>query len=222
MEMKIICDEAEWGLGRFFDSYIYAIFHQKIDVLVEFNPIPHRPWNALVSLAGEGTFERSIIIDTSNMGNFKSRWNIPCDVSWESLQIDDLPICHCVQMLRYIYALFHLANIRLSEENTKDAFTSPSGFMFLFRLVWSGFILNCFIPHNLPAEVHKYFIYILPFSGRGFVEWYSAPGLGQPDGSISGNCTVLLQIRFVTHNHEGNRIGLFNSKDLVAQVGEFV
>ena len=115
--------------------------------------------------------------------------------------------------MRFLYTL----RVFLASQNRAKPPPLPS--RPLFRLIAPRLVLGSLIPHNLPAQIRKDLVYILPFTSRGFVERDTTPRLRQADGAVLGYGANLVEVGFVADNDEGDLVGLFDADYLVAEVG---
>lgn len=75
-------------------------------------------------------------------------------------------------------------------------------------------------PHNLPGEIHKYLVDIYALARRGLVKDDVTEFTSEVGGAVARDGPVLLEVAFVAHEDEGNRVDFFDAQDLVPDNGE--
>ncbi len=78
------------------------------------------------------------------------------------------------------------------------------------------------LANDLPAEVDKDFIHVGPPPSRRLVVWSVAPALRHCKRPSPRHGAILLQVRFVAHDDEGDSLIIFDPYDLLPELVKFV
>ena len=74
---------------------------------------------------------------------------------------------------------------------------------------------------HLAAQVNERLIHIRPLARAGLIVGSIVPAVGDLEGAVPVDGAVIVEVRFVTHDHDGDQGVVFDADDLVAQFLQF-